>query len=113
MSAKNVFMMGVLSMIASTGIFMASNGFAVDMHTTSNFEGVKTTTGVVAQAHEATGDTLTMSGALKTSEAPAPRGQVKVMDSKGNTYLLIPCKTNNGEACMVEYLVPYTNPTSR
>jgi hypothetical protein len=32
MSTKNVFKMGFLSMIAVTGLFVASNGFAADAH---------------------------------------------------------------------------------
>jgi hypothetical protein len=32
MSAKSVFKMGFLSMIAATGLFVASNGFAADAH---------------------------------------------------------------------------------
>jgi len=32
MSAKSVFKMGFLSMIAVTGLFAASNGFAADAH---------------------------------------------------------------------------------
>lgn len=97
MSTKNVFMMGFLSMIAATGMFVALNGYAADAQLTSTSEGV------AAKA---------MSDEMKISEAPAPHGQVQLMDSKGNAYLLIPCKTNDGEACVVEYVVPYTNPTS-
>lgn len=32
MSAENIFKMGFLSMIAATGLFAASNGFAADAH---------------------------------------------------------------------------------
>ena len=32
MSATSVFKMGVLSIIAATGLFVASNGFAADAH---------------------------------------------------------------------------------
>jgi hypothetical protein len=32
MSAKSMFKMGFLSMIAATGLFVASNGFAADAH---------------------------------------------------------------------------------
>lgn len=32
MSAKNMFKMGFLPMIAATGLFVASNGFAADVH---------------------------------------------------------------------------------
>jgi hypothetical protein len=112
MSTKNVFKMGFLSVIAATGLFVASNGFAADAHTARNFEGMKTGTGVVAQAHEANEDTLAVSGDLKIPETPASRGPVRVMDSKGNVYLLIPMKAKDGKE-YVEYLVSYTNPTSR
>ena len=94
MSTKSVFKMGFLSVIAATGLFGASNGFAADVHTTSNFEGVK------AKA---------VSDDMKIPEATAPRWQV--VDSKGNVYLLIPMKTKHGKE-YVEYAVPYTNPTS-
>jgi hypothetical protein len=108
MSAK----MGFLSMITLTGLFVATQGFAADAHTASNSKDMKTHTGVAAQAHEANEDTLAVSGDLKIPETPAPRGQVRVMDSKGNVYLLIPMKAKDGKE-YVEYLVPYTNPTSR
>ncbi len=45
MSAKTLFKMGFLSMIAATGLFVASNGFATDAHTTTKFEGVKANSG--------------------------------------------------------------------
>ena len=95
MTTKSVFRMGFLSMIAATGLFVASNGFAADAHTTSNSEGVK------AKA---------VSDDLKIPETPAPRWQV--VDAKGNVYLLTPLQTKDGEASVVEYPVPYTNPTS-
>jgi len=94
MSAKSVFKMGFLSMIAATGLFVASNGFATETHTTSQSEGVK------AKA---------VSDDLKIPESPAP--PLQVADSKGNVYLLTPLKTSDGKA-IVEYRVPYTNPTS-
>jgi len=94
MSAKSVVKMGFLSMIAVTGLFAGSNGFAADAHTTSNSEGVN------AKA---------VSDDMKIPETPAPRWQV--VDSKGNVYLLTPLKTSDGKV-FVEYAVPYTNPTS-
>lgn len=109
MSAKNVFTMGFLSMIAATGLFGASNGFAADAHTTSNFEGVTANIGVIAQAREATEDTRAVSDDVKIPETPAPQRQV--VDSNGNVYLLIPLKTKDGKAS-VEYVIPYTMPTS-
>lgn len=96
--------MGFLSMIAATGLFVASNGFAADAHTTSNFEDVKASTGVAAQAREATGGTLAESDDFKIPETPALRWQV--VDSKGNIYLLTPLKTKDGKA-VEEHLHPY------
>jgi hypothetical protein len=94
MSATSVFKMGFLSIIAATGLFVASNGFAADAHTTSNSEGVMAKAG---------------SDDVKIPETPAPRWQV--VDSKGNVYLLTQLNTSDGKA-FVEYAVPYTNPTS-
>lgn len=110
MRTKSVFKMGFLSMIAATGLFVASNGFTADGHTTSSFEGMKTTTGMAAQAQKTTGGTLAVSNDLMIPESRA--SQLQVVDSEGNAYLLTPCKTKDGEACVVEYVVPYTNPTS-
>ena len=94
MSTTSVFKMGFLSIIAATGLFVASNGFAADAHITSNSEGVK------AKA---------VSDDVKIPETPAPHWQV--VDSKGNVYLLIPMKTSDGKVS-VEYVTPYTMPTS-
>ena len=94
MSAKNRFKMGFLSTVAATGLFVASNGFAADGHTTSNSEGMK------AKA---------VSDDLKSPETAASQWQV--VDHKGNVYLLIPLKTKDGKA-PVEFVTPYTNPTS-
>ena len=109
MSTKSMFKMGFLSMIAATGLFVASNGFAADAHTTSNFEGVKANTSMAAQAREATGDTRAASEDVRIPETAAPRWQV--VDSKGTAYLLTPLQTKDGKAS-VEYVVPYTMPTS-
>ena len=94
MSATSVFKMGFLSMIAATGLLVASNGFAADAHTTNNSQGI------MAKAGSDDG---------KIQETPAPRWQV--VDSKGNVYLLTPLKTSDGKVS-VEYVTPYTNPTS-
>ena len=109
MSTKSVFKMGFLSVIAATGLFGASNGFAADGHTTSNFEGVKANTGMAAQEREATRDMRAVSDDVKVSQTPVPPWQV--VDSKGNVYLLSPLQTKDGKAS-VEYVVPYTMPTS-
>lgn len=95
MSVTSVFKMGFLSMIAATGLFVASNGFAADAHTTSKFEGVKANTGMAAHTREGAGDTLTVSDDFKIPETPAPHWQV--VDSKGNVYLLNQLKIKDGK----------------
>ena len=86
MSATNVFKMGLLSMVAATGLFLASNGFAADAHTTSKFEGVKANSGTAIHARSGNTDTLTWSEDFKIPETPAPHWQV--VDTKGNVFLL-------------------------
>ena len=86
MSATNVFKMGLLSMVAATGLFVASNGFAADAHTTSKFEGVKANSGTATHARLGNTDTLTWSEDFKIPETPAPHWQV--VDTKGNVFLL-------------------------
>jgi hypothetical protein len=86
MSGNNLFKMGFLSVIAATGLFMASNSFAVDGHTTSKFEGVKANTGNATHSRQGNNDTLTWSDEFKIPDTPAPHWQV--VDSKGNVFLL-------------------------
>jgi len=86
MSATSVFKMGLLSMVAATGLFLASNGFAADAHTTSKFEGVKANSGAATHARSGNTDTLTWSDDFKIPETPAPHWQV--VDTKGNVFLL-------------------------
>ena len=86
MSAKSVFKMGFLSMVAATGLFVASIGFAADAHTTSKFEGVKANSGTAIHARSGNNDTLTWSDDFQIPETPAPHWQV--VDTKGNVYLL-------------------------
>ena len=86
MSAKSVFKMGFLSMVAATGLFVASIGFAADAHTTSKFEGVKANSGTAIHARSGNNDTLTWSDDFLIPETPAPYRQV--VDTKGNVYLL-------------------------
>jgi hypothetical protein len=86
MSAKSLFKIGFLSMVAATGLFVASNGFAADAHTTSKFEGVKANSGTASHARSGNNDTLTWSDDFKIPETPAPHWQV--VDTKGNTFLL-------------------------
>ena len=93
MSAQSVFKMGVLSVIAATGLF-AGSGFAADVRTTSQSERV------TAKA---------VSGDVKSPETAASQWQV--VDPKGNVYLLTPLTIKDGKAS-VEYRIPYTMPTS-
>jgi hypothetical protein len=88
MSATSVFKMGFLSIIAATGLFGASNGFAAD-------------------ARQATDTTVAVSDDFKIQVTPG--GRWKVVDSKGNVYLL---QTKDGKA-PEEHPHPYTMPTSR
>ena len=78
-------------MIAAVGLFGASNGFADPR---DHVKGQRSMTG---------------SDDLNILEARTLR--LQVVDSKGNVYLLIPVKPKHGKAT-VEYLVPYTMPTS-
>lgn len=86
MGAKSWVKMGFLSMIAATGLFVASNGLAADAHTTSKFEGVKANTGMATHGRQGNNDTLTWSDEFKIPDTPAPHWQV--VDSKGNVFLL-------------------------
>ena len=86
MSAKSMFKMGFLSMIAVTGLFVASNGFAAEAHSTAKFEGVKANSGTATHSRSGNNDTLTWSDDFKIPEAPAPHWQV--VDTKGNVFLL-------------------------
>ncbi|MBH0209406.1 MAG: hypothetical protein HP495_13025, partial [Nitrospira sp.] len=86
MSSKGCFKMGVLSMVAASGLFFASNGFAADTHTTSKFEGVKANSGTATHGRSGNNDTLTWSEEFKIPDTPAPHWQV--VDTKGNVYLL-------------------------
>jgi hypothetical protein len=86
MSAKSWFKTGFLSMVAATGLFVASNGFATDVHTTSKFEGAKANTGMATHGRQGNNDILTWSDEFKIPDTPAPHWQV--VDSKGNVFLL-------------------------
>jgi hypothetical protein len=86
MRTQRMFTFGLLSMVAATGLFMASSGFAADVHTTSKFEGVKANSGTAAHSRSGNNDTLTWSEEFKIPDTPAPHWQV--VDTKGNVYLL-------------------------
>ena len=96
MSAKNVFKMGVLSIIAATGLlFGAANGFADTGHTTSKSEGVTANPGVKAEALEATEDKPVVADEVQIPETPASRDQV--VDSEENVNRLTPPQTTDGK----------------
>jgi hypothetical protein len=86
MSSKRAFRLGFLSMVSATGLFMASSGFAADVHTTSKFEGIKANSGTATHSRSGNTDTLTWSEEFKIPDTPAPHWQV--VDTKGNVYLL-------------------------
>jgi hypothetical protein len=86
MRSKHAFKMGFLSLVAATGLFVASTGFAADAHTTSKFEGVKANSGTASHGRSGNNDTLTWSEEFKIPDTPAPHWQV--VDTKGNVYLL-------------------------
>lgn len=86
MSPKSSVRVGVLSMIAVLGMFVASKGFAADSHTTAKFEGVKANSGFAVHGRSGNSDTLTWSDDFKIPDAPAPHWQV--VDMKGNVFLL-------------------------
>ena len=102
MSTKKMLTMGVLSVLAATGLVGASNGFAADGRTTSHVGDVTSHADVAAQAPEVTMDTRTVSDDVKISAT-----QQQVVDSKGNVYLLIPLQTKEGKA-----FIGYTIPTA-
>jgi hypothetical protein len=93
MKATVVRKMGVLSVMAA-GLFMASNGFAADAHTTAKFEGVKANSGMATHGRSGNNDTLTWSDDFKIPDTPAPHWQV--VDTKGNVYLLNRLKIKGG-----------------
>jgi hypothetical protein len=86
MSSKPIFKIEFLSLVAATGLFIASNAFAADAHTTSKFEGVKANSGTASHGRSGNNDTLTWSEEFKIPDTPAPHWQV--VDTKGNVYLL-------------------------
>lgn len=86
MSAKTVFKMGLLSMVAATGLFVASQSLAADAHTTAKFEGVKANSGTATHGRSGNNDTLTWSEDFKIPDTPAPHWQV--VDTRGNVFLL-------------------------
>ena len=91
MRTKSVFTMGFLSMMAVTGLFGASNGFAAD-------------------AREATDTTVAVSNDFKIQVTPG--GSWKVVDSKGNVYRLTKLKDGKASEEHPQSYTSYENPTS-
>ncbi len=94
MRAQNVFKLGFLSMLVAAGLFTAANSFAVDVHTTTKFEGGKANSGTASHGRSGNSDTLTWSEDFKIPDTPAPHWQV--VDTKGNVYLLNRLKIKGG-----------------
>ena len=86
MRTQGLFKFGVLLMVAVTGLFVVSNGFAADVHTTSKFEGGKTNSGTATHSRSGNNDTLIWSEEFKIPDTSVPHWQV--VDTNGNTHLL-------------------------
>jgi len=114
MSAKSMYQMGLLSIIAATGLFGVTNGVAAEPDTRSHNNGVPATAGsgdfdVDTRGHR---EGLKPTGGSDAGKMPGNRAsQLQVVDSDGNVYLLTPLD-KQGKTSM-EYVVPYTMPTSR
>jgi len=99
---------GVLPVIAGAAIFMASTVLAGDKPAVS-VGGMELKPKVVTQDK------------LNVKDLDEEVSHLEVIDSNGNAYLLIPLKTTEGNKPVVaqdgkitvEYVHPYTNPTSR
>lgn len=69
--------------------------FAQDVHTTSQFHGVKVNGGTVTHSKQGDRNILTLSDDFKVPETPDPHWQV--VDSKGNIYTLERLQAKNGK----------------
>lgn len=98
---------GVLSIVAGAVLLVASNGFSADPPAKSSGMELK--------------PKAVMQEKLNVKDLDEAVSHLEVIDSKGNAYLLIPLKTTGGSKpvvaedgkIIVEYVHPYTNPTSR
>jgi hypothetical protein len=111
MSARKVCTVRFLSMIAATGLFVASNGFAADLHTTAKFEGVKANSGTAMHGRSGNNDTLTWSEDFKIPDTPAPHWQV--VDTKGNVFLLQRLKIKGDKENRTITLPPYVHDVAK
>ena len=99
---------GFLTVIAGTAIFMASTVLAGDKPAVGG-GGMELKPKVFTQDK------------LNVKDLDEEVSHLEVVDSMGNAYLLIPLKTDHGQSPVmaqdgkitVEYVHPYTNPTSR
>ena len=113
MSAKSMFKIGLLSIIAATGLFGVSNGVAADVDIRSHNKGMTATAGsddfdVDTSGHS---EGVMSTGGSDDVKMPEDRASHRqVVDSEGNVYLLTPLD-KHGKAS-VEYVVPYTMPMS-
>jgi hypothetical protein len=98
-------------MIAATGLFLASNGFASDVHTTSKFEGIKANSGTASHGRSGNSDTLTWSDDFKIPDTPAPHWQV--VDTKGNVFLLQRLKIKGDKENRTITLPPYVHDVAK
>ena len=111
MSARKVCTMRFLSVVAATGLFVASNGFAADPHTTAKFEGVKANSGTAMHGRSGNNDTLTWSEDFKIPDTPAPHWQV--VDTKGNVFLLQRLKIKGDKENRTITLPPYVHDVAK
>lgn len=113
MTAKNMLKMGLLSIIATTGLLGVSNGIAADVDIRSQRNDVTATTGFDDLDADTRNHGEGVMSAAGSDDGKIPEGrtsQRQVVDSEGNVYLLTPLD-KQGKAS-VEYVVPYTMPTS-
>lgn len=108
MNAHGLSKAGVLSIVASTMMFGASTVIAGDKPSMSG-------SNVELRPMAATQQNLNV------KDLDEQVSHLEVVDSNGNAYLLIPLKTADGKSpvvakdgkIIVEYVHPYTPPTSR
>jgi hypothetical protein len=75
-----------LLLLATAALFAAATSLAAETDRTSRFEGVRVNDGTATHARQGNADTLTWSDDFKLPDSPAPHW--RVVDSRGNVYLL-------------------------
>jgi hypothetical protein len=114
MNTKSMFKMGLLSIIAATGLCGVSYGVAADADTRDHSKRETTTAGSddFDAGTRSLSEGLMATGGSDDSKMPQSRAsQLQVVDSEGNVYFLTPLQTKDGKVT-VEYVVPYRMPTS-